>query len=194
MERSFDVGLRASALNFVNGARSRWSMDELLTWMDQSLIRTFREAGVGIIANGRPNDVDGGAGFLPHDRANDLIRTAHQKVVATLSAYIGPSADDRFVQAAIYAGRVTRGVSSDGVRKWHVLLSETVNLSEQVLAIFAADILQHPDDYQESLVVCEACGGVLFWPRRLTKNGCPDHPQGLIGVPTIPNMRAQNLR
>jgi len=203
-ERSLDVGLRASALAFVNGARSGWSVDDLLAWIDRSLIRTgrlqtrskfpvvtFREAGVGVVASGRPNDIDGGAGYLPHHRAGDLIRCSNQKVIATLSAYIGPSSDDRFVQAAIYSGRVVRTATADGLRRWQVQVSEAVNLSDQVLALFAADILQHSDDYQESLVVCEACGSTLFWSRRVSKNGCPDHPQGLIGAPALPALRTQ---
>jgi hypothetical protein len=127
--------------------------------------------------------------LVPHAQAPRLVRAARQNVLGTLAGLLGATPDDRFVQAAIYRGRVARGVERNGTRRWQLLLDESASLTEQVLALFAADLLERRGDYERHLAVCEACGTVSFLPERQSPRGCAEHPLGLVTRPTAPGGR-----
>lgn len=186
------VSYRTSALTFLDGALEGWGVHQLVTWADQCLIRPgrlmtrhpfpriiLREPRLGVLSFGLPAMNDAPSGYLSHARAPDLVKLARQKVVAGLEGMIGPSSDDAFVRAALFDGRVTRNRRWDGQNGWSVMLTEKHALSDQVLALLAADLLDHREDYEQNLVICATCDRVDIWPDRLSRRGCSDHPESL---------------
>jgi hypothetical protein len=122
---------------------------------------------------------DAPSGYLSHARAPELVKLARQKVVDALAPMIRPNPDDAFVRAALFDGRVTRDRKWDGQNGWSVMLTENHPLSDQVLALLAADLLDHREDYEQNLVLCATCDRVDIWPDRLSRRGCSDHPEAL---------------
>lgn len=191
--RSPVVSNRSAALAFMEGALEGWPLHQLVTWIDQCLIRPGRlmtrypfprifinEPDVGVISYGPPGNSDAPSTFLPHAKAAELMSWSRKKVAAALEGMLRASPDDRFVQAALYDGRVSRTTGHNGQRGWNVMLTEAHSLSEQILALFAADLLDHREDYEQHLVVCESCEVIDFWPERLSRRGCPAHPQAVV--------------
>jgi len=187
------VSLRTSALSFLDGGLEGWGVHQLVTWTDQCLIRpgrlmtqspfprlTIREPGVGELSYGKPDTHADPARFLPQARCSELIRVARAKVLGVVAGLIRNPPDDRFVQGALYDGRVARVRGPDGNRGWDVMLTEQHALSDQVLALLAADLLCHRSEYEQDLVLCSTCEKVDFWPERLSRRGCPDHPEGIL--------------
>lgn len=85
---------------------------------------------------------------------------------------------------AIYLDRVERVRGTDGKSVWRVKLEEETPLSDMVLALFAADALESPQDYDQDLAVCEACGAVSITPMRPgSRRGCVVHPFGSADQP-----------
>lgn len=108
----------------------------------------------------RPEPVLGAADF------GVLIRAARQRVLDELRALIANPPNDGFVLAALDAGRVVQSAvgGQDGSAKgpWVVRVTAMHSLSEQVLALFAADLLENRADYYEALTVCGLCEHVAF--------------------------------
>jgi hypothetical protein len=46
------------------------------------------------------------------------------------------------------------------------------------LALFAADALANPNQYETDLCVCEVCGAVSFASHSSSRRGCAIHPFG----------------
>ena len=187
--------LRAAALSFMEGAREGWSLDDLVAWTERALLRPgrlmtryrfprliFQEPGIGVVSYGLPDSAAMPASFLPHSRTAELVRRAHRRVLDSLDGMLLTPPDDRFVQAAIYDGRACRTSTSDGRRQWGVMLTEKVPLSAQVLALFAADLLENRSDYETNLVICGSCERVGFWPGRISRRGCPEHPEAVVSA------------
>lgn len=192
------TAMRTAALEFMSGSLRRWTIHELVAWLDLYMIRpgrlrlrdpfpimTITETGVGTLVYGPRGAKTVSGPLVPQADAGRLVRTARQKVAGTLGAFLAPTPDDRFVQSALYEGRVTRMPGRGRGLGWGVMVWENVSLSDQVLALFVGDLLTHREDYDNDLVVCEVCGTVEFWPSRCTPQGCRAHPEGLVGVPTL---------
>jgi hypothetical protein len=189
-----DPSSRQSAIAFLEGTRQGWDLHDIVTWSDLHLVRPgrllthhvfprilIREHGLGVLSYGAPSRGEAPAGFLAHSNAGRLVAQARSTVMSKLEGLLRAIPDDSFVQAAIYDGRVSRGVLRDGSRGWQVLVTERHALSDQVLALIAADLLDHRHEYEHDLVVCDACATVAFWPERMSRRGCPDHPVARIG-------------
>ena len=187
---------RASALAFTEGARTGWIASDLAAWVDEHLVATRRidvqhgrvqtvcERGIGVV----------GLSSVPQQVRKERVRTASQvplliaaardRVINDLRVTVR-SGETGFVNAALYAGRVSRERGADGQSHWFVYLSEDDALSDQVLALFAADALTCPAAYEHDIVVCEARGAVSFNPSPPSRRGCEAHPYGsLDGKPT----------
>lgn len=180
--------LRTSALAFTEGTRTGWIASDLCSWMQEHLIvperlavrdgrvASVREHGVGVVSL---------AGHTPgrHERVRTssqvpvVIAAARDRVIQALRATVR-SGETGFVNAALYAGRVSRDRGRDGRSRWFVYVSEEDALSDQVLALFAADALTVPEDYENEIAVCDACGAVSFNAGTSSRRGCPTHPYG----------------
>jgi len=183
---------RSSAIAFTEGVRTGWIASDFMVWADINLIRPgrlavagssglrqLREHDFGTVVLQAPNPArPGRSKSLTLSQVPHVLTLARQRVVDTLrdSVRTGQSA---FVHAALYAGRVARCKGEDGRSFWRVALREDTALSDQVLALFAADALEHPTEYESELSVCDTCGAVSISSAGVSsRRACSVHPFG----------------
>lgn len=180
---------RDSALAFTEGVRGGWIASDLRAWINDHLIVPGRlalrrshslrvlEPGVGVVT------LD--AGRLPPSATPTelailtvaLVTAARERVIKALRASV-ESGQSSYINAALYTGRVSRERGADGRSSWYVFVTDDIALSDQVLALFAADALTNPAQYESELCVCDECGSVSFVPASGSRRGCPIHPFG----------------
>lgn len=102
-----------------------------------------------------------------------LVSTARETVVKSLRGFL--NGDDRFLQAALFSGRVRRDAA---VSTWVARPREADALSDVVLSLFAADILAYREFHDRALCICEVCGRASFNPKITTRLGCIEHLGG----------------
>jgi len=188
---------RSSALAFTEGVRSGWLTSDLIAWTREHLVNegritlafgsnvsSIREPDFGIILlsdhAGPPATTDRVAEL---SEMPGLLTAARNRVLEHLGETIA-TGQSRFVQAAIYGERIIR-TRINGRSCWRANLNERTALSDQVLALFAADALESPSDYEQSLAVCDACGMISIGQDLACARGCPAHPYGTLDPATI---------
>ncbi|MFT3764187.1 MAG: hypothetical protein QM820_01500 [Minicystis sp.] len=170
-----------AGLSFMDAARSEsLGLGDLVTWMRGHLVEpglmpmpgSVHEPGVGAVPiSEAPNH----AWATSHEqRAARIVATARVRVAVMLGGLVARPLDDRFLAAAIFAGRVTRMNTEDG-RAWLPSPKEGDRLSDIVLACFAADALDHRDEYDDRLSVCEVCGRIGFARDTVLRTRCAQH-------------------
>jgi hypothetical protein len=169
----------AAALSFLEGiASGRLCRDDLNNWIDRNLVqpgyvsRPFRlqEPLFGAL----PTDISCSA-FLPEtppteESAAILVR-ARARVVGKLRGLLATPPDDRFLSAAIFAGRVRR-ILVDNTMVWVPRPRSHDILSDIITSLFVADILGRREFYAQNLCVCDSCGRVRFNPDPTLRHAC----------------------
>ncbi|APR77301.1 Hypothetical protein A7982_02648 [Minicystis rosea] len=107
-------------------------------------------------------------------RAARIVATTRERVTAALRGLLVRPVDDRFLTAAIFAGRVARVTTEHGTA-WRPRLQRSDRLSDVVLACFAADALDHRNQYDVELCVCDVCGRISFDERPTLRTRCLHH-------------------
>jgi hypothetical protein len=174
-----DRGSLLAGITFVELCTS-WGNKELLQWFTahgatmgwMSTPGAVRDAGVGSIALKAGGRMVGDRVARAEDLPK-LLAMTRWKVIVTLRGLF--NGDDRFLHAAIFAGRVRR---DDKHPQWLARPHETDLLSDVVLSLFAADVLAHRDYHDQNLCICDVCGRVSYNPKVTTRAGCADHVPG----------------
>jgi hypothetical protein len=171
----------AAGMSFMNAARDEgFGYAELVSWFEQFLVEpglmpmptSVQEPGVGtIMLEGAPNSAWAAS---REARAGRIVSTARVRIAVQLAGLVATKVDDRFLAAAIFAGRVQR-VSGDHGASWRAQPTADERLSDIVLSVFAADALTHRDDYERELCVCDVCGRVRFAKDTSARTRCPQH-------------------
>lgn len=106
-----------------------------------------------------------------------VLATARSRVISALRGLHASPTDDRFLAAAIFAGRVRRRRMSNesSESRWVAQPEPTAPLSCIVLSLFAVDVLSHRDEYDKHLCVCDVCNRITFQESALHRKSCPDH-------------------
>jgi hypothetical protein len=160
---------------------SAYPLADLCTWLREHLVEpghmtmpeTVREPGLAPVSLGALGRASAGVADV---RAARVVEVARGRVAATLSALLGRPADDRFLAGALYAGRVRRVTAVHDTRcVWRPSPRPEDRLSDMVLACFAADALDHRDEYDQRLCVCDLCGRVRFTPGATSRDRCAHH-------------------
>ena len=184
-----DSGPREAALAFTEGVRGGWIASDLLVWIDQHLLASawlalqdpavvrLRELGLTPVTLPRGDRLADIARRRTAPPIAPLLISARERILVTLRGTIN-TGQSSFLNAALYAGRVSRARGADGRSTWCAFLTEDMALSDQVLALFAVDALENPADYEYSLSVCGACGAIAFGTENGSRSGCPAHPHG----------------
>ncbi|MCC6551665.1 MAG: hypothetical protein IT372_01420 [Polyangiaceae bacterium] len=170
---SSTVGLQG-ALAFLEGPASDWTVRDLSEWLDEHLVRPghlkrphlLREPGAAPVS--LDARTDGGA------HLEDLLTKARARVTAALRGLIAPVADDRFLHAAIYGGRVRR-TAVNGRPLWIASPREIDFLGDMVLSLVAADILGDREFFRARLGLCDLCGRVTHRENPDMRAVCRDH-------------------
>jgi hypothetical protein len=109
-----------------------------------------------------------------------VLAAARIRVTSALRGLIASPTDDRFLAAAIFAGRVRRRrVQTES--QWVPQPEPTAPLSGVVLSLFAVDVLTHRDEYDKRLCVCDVCNRITFQDGALKRKSCPDHQPHMSG-------------
>lgn len=156
-------------LTFIERVGSkRLGKDTLEAWVDQNLIapgyvtRPLRiyEPIFGAL----PTD-KGCSPFLPEsppiDETSAMLVRARARVVGHLRGLLRSPAEDRFVTAAIFAGRVRRSAVGQTMT-WIPSPRNNDAFSDIISSLFVSDILGRREFYLENLCVCKLCGRVRF--------------------------------
>jgi hypothetical protein len=168
-------------LTFMEGVASGWGAGELRDWFGtfskvlhlSALPKAVSEPAVGSIALDAKTRL-AGTRVATLNELPELLARTRERVAAALRGLLASPVDDRFLQAAIFSGRVRRESSV-----WIAAPAETHLLADIVLGLFAADVLSHREFYEEHLCVCAACGAVSFDPATTSRAGCGEHlPHG----------------
>jgi hypothetical protein len=147
----------------------------LNAWFDTHLVKpgvlahppTVQEPGVGVVSL---RDLPASTWAASYDdRLRAIVRAARLRVSLSLQGLLATPPDDRFLTSAIFAARVVREVH------WRAKLKGTERLSDIVLAVLAADILTHRDEYDAALCVCTICGQVSLSRNAKLRNRCAVH-------------------
>lgn len=137
----------AAVVELVDGAASAgFDRAALVRWVDEHLVARgvmprpalLTEPGVRPVPLRGP-DVD-------RDQVRALLAVVRARVTETLLGLRGHRRDDRFVAAAIFAGRVRR-VSVEGRSRWIATTSAGNALSDILMALLAVDVLARRDLY-----------------------------------------------
>lgn len=137
----------AAVLELIDGAATpAFDRAALVRWVDEHLVARgvmqrpalLTEPGVRPVPLRGP-DVD-------RDQVRALVAVARARVTETLVRLRGHRRDDRFVAAAIFAGRVRRG-TVDGRPRWIASTSAGNALSDILMALLAVDVLARRDLY-----------------------------------------------
>jgi hypothetical protein len=175
-DRADERAALLAGLTFVEGATSGWEAADLLGWFETfgpilhraAPPRAVADSGIGAIAlapGARIGDKAARIESLPK-----LLAMTRLRVVFTLRGLLANPADDRFLSAAIFSGRVRRPKD-----RWMAQPGDEPFLSDIVLSLFAVDILSHRDFHEQNLCICDVCGRVSFNPSATTRAGCADH-------------------
>lgn len=186
-----------AGLTFIEGATT-WRLPELLGWYTsyggvlgmKTLPDTVSDAVVGTITLARSSerrtppgdrrmlgshpDLDGPRsrprGRAGIDELPKLLAMTRWRVIITMRGLLSSPCDDRFLQSAIFAGRVRRHRS-----EWIAEPRETDVLSDVVLSLFAVDVLSYREFHEQNLCICDVCGRISYNPAVSTRSGCSDH-------------------
>lgn len=162
-----------AALTFV-GKPPR-SAAALAIWFERHLVAAARMQRPAYVTEGFSKQVALGPQVPAASDASEieqLVDAARLRVLASLRAFMPPAADDRFLAAAIDSGRVR---SAGGPGPWEPCPREEDLLSDIVLSLFAADILNFREFHDAYLCVCKTCFRIDFDPSQSGRTGCPEH-------------------
>ncbi len=186
-------GLLGAGLSFLDGvALNRFNREDLRVWIDRHLVHTgymgrpwrIQEPLIGVL----PSDRQCSA-FLPEvppaDETAAILVRARARIIGQLRGMVMSPADDRFLSAAIFAGRVRRVMNGKDMI-WVPRPRPHDSLSDVVLSLFVADILRRREFYANNLCICDTCGRVRFDEDPRMRRACFDH---LPDVPVRPTSR-----
>jgi hypothetical protein len=158
-----------AGLSFLEGVGTkRLGRDTLDTWIDQNLVTpgyTSRPLRIyEPIFGALPTD-KGCSPFLPESPPTDemfaLMVRARARVIGHLKGLLRTPPEDRFLNAAIFAGRVRRS-SIGKIMTWIPRPKITDALSDIITSLFVSDILGRREFYVQNLCICRKCGRVRF--------------------------------
>ena len=169
----------AAGLAFLEASAAHaWGVRELRDWFAEHLVAPGYMRSPILVTEPSAGSVTlhGSAAESLTSQASlsRVLMAARLRVIAALRGLIASPADDRFLAAAIFAGRVRRRRLHHESR-WVAQPEPTAPLSGVVLSLFAVDVLSHRDQYDRHLCVCDVCSRVTFQESALRRKSCPDH-------------------
>ena len=165
----------SGALTFLElASMERLEARELSAWFDDHLVKPGCLPRLDVLTEPPTGSVSLRPAESERRWANAtaprVAAAARERIINTLRGLLRAPADDQFLRAFIFAGRVQR----DGGR-WMARPERNARLSDMVLSLFCVSILEDRALYDHQLCVCEVCGRVSFDAQSLTRETCPIH-------------------
>jgi hypothetical protein len=175
----------AAGLEFLDAsAAPGWGVRGVRDWFAEHLVEpglmrpptVLAEPGAGVVSL---HESDAKT-LTSSANLSRLLAGARIRIISALRGLNASPTDDRFLSAAIFAGRVQR-LRTVSESHWVPQPEPTAPLSAIVLCLFAVDVLSHRDEYEKRLSVCDVCDRVTFQDGALRRNSCPDHLSHMSG-------------
>jgi len=147
--------------------------DELLEAFEAETPASVRETGAASAPLRLPprRDHQAAEGMLAQ-----VVEAARANVSSALRSLQGSDACQRFVLEAVREGRVQeREIWPERQTRWMPVIDSRQSLSAVVLSLFAADFLNHREQYARDLRVCPDCGRASFDRSAPTPCACQTH-------------------
>jgi len=177
-------GLVAAVTFIEDAATATMTLRDLRGWFDKHVVPSGVMARPVMVtepaAGSIPLNPSGAMMGLAEQSIQHLVLTARGRVVAALRGLLAQPVDDRFLAAAIFAGRVRRRRVIN-TSQWVAHPEPTAPLSAIVLSLMTVDILTHREEYDHQLCVCDVCGRVSFQDRPVSRRNCSEHPAHVSG-------------
>jgi len=138
----------AAVVELVDGASVDFDRGALVRWFDEHLVACGVMRRPAVVTEPGVLAVPLEGADVDHDRVQELVAAATARVTVSLRGLRPPWRDDRFLAAAIFAGRVRRVRGDDGSR-WVASPSAFDSLSDILLALLAVDVLSHCELYEQ---------------------------------------------
>lgn len=165
-----------AGLVFLDGTRgASWRTSDLADWFGEHLVerRLMKRPRVVLEPRLPPLLLDPRA-ESSREELEQLLSRARSRVLDAVRGFVGATAHDGFLNAAIFSSRVQRR-KVENIPRWVPLPHESDFLSDIVLALMAADVLMDREYYRRHLSVCEICEGVALEARPETTGRCANH-------------------
>jgi hypothetical protein len=171
----------AGGLAFLEGSASpRWGGDDLRAWFTEHLVAPGCMTMPALVTEPSAGTISlHGAPPASAHTLRMIVVAARIRVLSALRDLTASPSDDRFLRAAIFAGRASRQ-RVQGSAAWVARPEPTAPLSGVVLSLFAVDALSHRELYNQLASVCETCNRVTF--HEGGKRSCPEHTTQVSGV------------
>ena len=143
-------------------ALSAWLARDVVVWGWAEPRHTVVEAGHPPFELWTPSD---------EEPLRALLREAAASVVRGLRSLREATGNEPLALALIERASVRRAAN----RRWEPFVSADKPLSELVLSLIVADMLERPGIYRERLAICKRCDRVSFQPTVTGRDGCLDH-------------------
>jgi ribosomal protein L37AE/L43A len=170
-----------AGLAFMEGALAgSLDRDGLCAWFDELLEAFEAETPASV----RETDSVSAPLRLPPRRDHhvaeamlaQVVEAARANVASALRGLQGSEACQGFVMEAVRAGRVQeREIWPERRTRWVPVIDSRQSLSTVVLSLFAADFMNHREQYARELRVCPDCGRPSFDRSAPTPCACQTH-------------------
>jgi len=155
-----------------------WGIDGLRSWFAEHLVEPGHMRSPLLVTEPSAGSVtlhgSGAESLTSQSNLPRVLTAARIRIISALRGLIASPTDDRFLAAAIFAGRVRRRrVQSEN--RWVAQPEPTAPLSGVVLSLFAVDVLSYRDEYDKHLCVCDVCNRITFQESAFRRKSCPDH-------------------
>lgn len=159
---------------FMERPASEWTVRDVVDWFNDHLVEPGLMKRPQMIREPGATPVPLDPRMEPGRDLEELLTKVRARVVAAVRGLIAPVCDDRFLNAAIYGGRVRRAAVG-GRPVWVASPREIDFLGDVVLSLLAADVLLDREFYRMHLCVCEVCGRVSFKDGPHARSLCSEH-------------------
>lgn len=185
--RALAAACRDAALMFINES-AHWGKAELALWLMGPYSQVMRFEAAYAERRGASSERS-----VPLLREIDarmvdrIISTAREEVLEALRMLPDSEGGATFAFCVISESFVARCEDSRHIVGW-VPTNVARRLADRVLSLIAVDYLMNPEDYENDLFMCPACGSVSFEARAWERGRCAAHTQEepRSGRPTLP--------
>jgi hypothetical protein len=156
----------------VRGSPPRWHKPELARWLTGSYSRLAQE---DVTASG-PVSVVSGPVSIADDRLGRVLEVLRIDILLVMNELTSTHGLSAFVKLAFDTRLIGRDRDTGAIVP---LARSRMSLVDRVMSLVAVDAVIHPQDFEDSLFVCERCHQPVFDAVSRPYNVCRVHVSGV---------------